>query len=166
MNSYIDNLLSFKNEKYNEETKENIDKRKTQIYLDSCIFFVYNKKNQNIISFLNEINKLEIQKFKEYENIFSIIDKNNLVLSKLNNIKVITSDICGLGKSEKIKKIIKDNNKKYFHFPLGGILTKNIIYDKLENLLDKIKNKNYKDLAIHLDLTESNETSIINEFFF
>ena len=56
--------------------------------------------------------------------------------------------------------------KIYVHFPLGSLLTKSIIYNKLENLLDKIKNENYKDLAIHLDLTESNETSIINEFFF
>ena len=70
---------------------------------------------------------------------------------------VITSDICGLGKSEKIKKKIKDNNQKYFHFHLGGILTKNIIFNKLEILLNKIKEKtenNYKDIAIHLDLTD------------
>ena len=45
---------------------------------------------------------------------------------------VITSDICGLGKSEKIKKIITDENKKYFHFPLGGILSKDIIFNKLK----------------------------------
>jgi len=83
---------------------------------------------------------------------------------------VITSDICGLGKSEKIKKIIKDENKRYFHFPLGGILSKDIIFNKLNNLLNKIKNKvkeqNYKEIAILLDLTESEEISIINEFFF
>ena len=28
MNNYIDHLLSYKNEKYNEETKENVDKKK------------------------------------------------------------------------------------------------------------------------------------------
>ena len=50
---------------------------------------------------------------------------------------VISSDLCGLGKSEKIKKTIKDT--KYFHFPLGGILTKEIIYKKLDNLLKEIK---------------------------
>ena len=33
-------------------------------------------------------------------------------------------------------------------------------------MLDKIKNESYKDIAIHLDLTESEEKSIINEFFF
>ena len=161
MNSYIDNLLSYKKGKYDEETKENNDKKKTQDYLDSCIVFVYDKNNKNITSFLNEINKLEIPKFQDdtkYD--------NNKFLSDLKNIMVIASEICGLGKTEKIKKIIKDNKKKYFHFPLGGILTKNIIFNKLQNLLNKIKNEKNEDIAIHLDLTESKETSIINEFFF
>ena len=55
---------------------------------------------------------------------------------------------------------------------MGGILTKNLIYNKLNKLLNNIENemkthnKKYRDIAIHLDLTESKETSIINEFFF
>ena len=73
------------------------------------------------------------------------------------------------------KKIVEDKKEIYFHFPLGGILNKNIIFDKLENLLNgengineklKSENKTYKDISIHLDLTDSKETSIINEFFF
>ena len=91
---------------------------------------------------------------------------------RIKDILVITSDICGLGKSEQIKKRIIDNNKTYFHFPFGGILTKISIFDKLEKLLNEIEieinknNKKYKDIAIHLDLSESEETIIINEFFF
>ena len=91
---------------------------------------------------------------------------------EIKNILIITSDICGLGKSEKIKKMVKDNNYTYFHFPLGGILTKRIIFDKLEKLLNEIElerkknKKRYIDIAIHLDLTESEEISILNEFFF
>ena len=103
------------------------------------------------------------------------LDKNKDYSSKLDNIFVISSEICGLGKSGKYKKIIEDKKEIYFHFPLGGILNKNIIFDKLENLLNgengineklKSENKTYKDISIHLDLTESKETSIINEFFF
>ena len=37
------------------------------------------------------------------------------------------------------KKKIKINNKKYFHFPLGGILTKTTIFKKLEILLKDIE---------------------------
>ena len=161
MNSYIDKLLTFKNQKYNELKDEKEEKKNTRIYLDSCLVFVYDKNNNNITSFLNEIIKLDIQTFDDIH-----INTNKSYLTELKNISVITSDICGLGKSEKIKKIINDNNKKYFHFPLGGILTKNIIFNKLNDLLIKIENCKSKNIAIHLDLTESKEKSIINEFFF
>ena len=64
------------------------------------------------------------------------LDKNKDYSSKLDNIFVISSEICGLGKSGKYKKIIEDKKEIYFHFPLGGILNKNIIFDKLENILN------------------------------
>ena len=167
LNSYIANLLSEKYKNYIEETKEDVDKKNTGKYLNSCIVFIYDKHNYNIASFLKEIEKYDIQDISCNT---IIDDKNDKFLSDSGNILVITSDICGLGKSEKIKKIIKDENKRYFHFPLGGILSKDIIFNKLNNLLNKIKNKvkeqNYKEIAILLDLTESEEISIINEFFF
>jgi hypothetical protein len=65
--------------------------------------------------------------------------------------------------------MIEKDKKDYFHFPLGGILSKTIIFQKLSILLEKIKERyenNYQDIAIHLDLTESKETTIINEFLF
>ena len=164
MISYIDQLLSYKNEKYNNEKKLNVGKKETQIYLYSCIVFIYEEANEKINLFLKEINKLGERKFEDIE-----IDENiykEKILPKIGDITVVTSEICGLGKSEKIRNLI--NKKKYFHFPLGGILTKEIIYKKLEMLLDNIKNYDYKDVAIHLDMTESKEEeeSIINEFFF
>ena len=159
MNNYIDQLLIYKSTKYMEETNKFVEKKDTKIYLDSCLVFVYEKNNRNISSFLNEMVKLDIRKF---DDIYT--DNKELSNSNLSNVKVITSDICGLGKSEKIK--LETANKKYFHFPLGGILTKNIIFDKLQNLLDRIKDKDFKNVAVHLDLTESKEKSILNEFLF
>ena len=232
MNSYIDQLLSFKKNKYNELTLNNVEKRKTHEYLDSCIVFIYEEKNNlkinyQITSFLKEMDKFEtgkitlnkynlnnelsklqtktidISDFENQRKNKNIRNKNNKTdfdinktktqdsstedksknnnkrkkkeyISKLTNVKVITSDICGLGKSGKIKKDIEDNKKDYYHFPLGGILTKKIIFKKLENLIEKIKKDKeedksrdkYKNVAIHLDLTESKEKSIVNEFFF
>ena len=190
MNSYIDSLLTYKNNEYNKETKENVDKNSTEKYLDSCIYFIYDEQNKNLISFVKEIEKFEnkgeknddfrkSQVFKDKSTkIFSgLLDKEIYKYKykykykdSLKNILVVTSDICGLGKSEEIKKMMKD--KTYFHFPLGGILTKNIIFEKLNILLNEVEkrikkeNKNYKDVGIHLDLTESKEESIMNEFFF
>ena len=57
MNTYIDILLSHKNYEYNKQTKENVDKKSTNIYLDSCIYFIYNNYNKNIVPFIKEIEK-------------------------------------------------------------------------------------------------------------
>ena len=197
MYTYIDTILTYKYEKYKEwEKKKNVDKAKTKDYLDSCIIFVYEENNKDDITFLNEMKRYEPEEIgykmnkkdiecsiitenlenKEKENEKDKDDSNinsrSTLFSfenKLENIKVITSDICGLGKSNKIKKMIEKENKIYFHFPLGGILTKAVIYDKLSQLLKKIRKeneKNYRNVAVHLDLTESKEASILNEFFF
>ena len=54
----------------------------------------------------------------------------------ITKIKVISSDICGLGKSFKIIKMIKEEGKEYYHFPLGEKLKK-VIYKKICNLFKK-----------------------------
>ena len=162
-------------------------------YLDSYIVFVYKYLEYESIV-LKELQKYEyFPKFEEIENEDEIEDLNlsnisNISLTNikdnelLNNIRVISSDVCGLGKSFKIKKLIMENNEKYYHFPLGGKLTKNIIYQKIFKLFNKIKkeamnskeesnNNNeeyfwFKNVAIHLDLLETRDISLINEFLF
>jgi len=110
-----------------------------------------------MIAFIKELSKFELNKEKRP----SIIDKDLLenlkiedkkiknIHQNIENVSVITLEICGLGKPEKIKQIIESKKETYFHFPLGGILTKNIIFDKLEKLLngdnginEKSKNEN------------------------
>ena len=50
---------------------------------------------------------------------------------------------------------------------MGGNLTKNSIFQKLDKIINNIKTKNYyRDYAIHLDLFENKESSILNEFLF
>ena len=189
MYTYIDALLSYQNEIYKELEKKNVDKSKAKEYLNSCIIFVY-EENDKENTFLTEIKRFEREE-NEYKLYYKKDgDKNSSFIDQkeqniddssnrsllfsfekvlLENIKVITSDVCGLGKSYKIKKMIEKEKKKYFHFPLGGIITKSIIFEKLTRLLKKISNENennFQNVAIHLDLTESKETSIINEFLF
>ena len=88
---------------------------------------------------------------------------NIQVKAFFENIKVFSSDVCGLGKYFKVKKLIKENKEIYYHFPLGGMLTKTIIYEKLFKLLKKIKkdlkfkkeeeeNLGYNNVANHLDI--------------
>ena len=160
MNNYINSILTYKNKVYNESVKNKVDKAETFEYLNSCIVFVY-EQNIKDKSFLIELEKFGVKEIGNIEKFEKV--------EKFEKIKIITSDICGLGKSHKIKKMIeKDSKKLYYHFPLGGILTKEIIYKKLSDLLKKLKNDkdDYNNIAIHLDLTESEETSIISEFLF
>jgi len=214
-------LENIKKDKENQKIK-NIDKSRSKEYLNSFIVFVY-KKLENEFSFLNELGKYtkKIAKKTEISEDDCIIKNESSVLENekgnkmdvLNisnishhslrsiqdneitqNIKVISSDVCGLGKSFKIKKMIKEEKLTYYYFALGGMLTKKIIYKKILDLFKKIKEvskkqKNiedqkiiiYKDdeqdikieeysefnnVAIHLDLIESEDTSLINEFLF
>ena len=213
--SYIDKLLTIQLKKSKIENK-NIDRLKTNKYLNSCIIFIYDNNLKISLEALrkysnhcNEKNDFEGE--KDINNINkdnknkpinnnnnNITNKNLLDLngiskisindSQFENIKVISSDFCGLGKSYKIRKYIEQANKKYYHFPLGGELTKKIIYKKLMELLEKIekdmkkeketeekktkKNKNnkkrfiidYNKIALHIDLAESKEIPLINEF--
>jgi len=84
---------------------------------------------------------------------------------------------CGLGKTYQIKRQM--NNMIYYHFPLGGKLSKKIIYSKLVNLFEKInedkkvrnkgnQNNNFenKKIGIHIGLSESKEIHLITEFLF
>ena len=185
----IDEILSEKFEKHKNDVKENknINKLNTKEYLNSCIYFVYSYSN-NDFTYLNKLSE------ENYQRKESLIDEDNISSNSnlsdnikdndiLDKIKVITSDVCGLGKSFKIKKLIMEECKCYYHFPLGGMLKKKIIYEKLLNLFDRIKNdsknkmrekeniereKNidYKNIAIHLDLLETRDISLINEFLF
>ena len=217
MYSYIDKLLSIKLEKYKKENKDikikDFDKSKSRDYLDSYIVFVY-KDLENEFAFRTELEKYTKKNEKreeaqdvnysrmqsapfttEVEKKFGDLNISNISNQSIKsiqdfdmtNIKVISSDICGLGKSFKIKKMIKEEEKIYYPFPLGGKLTKDAIYRKISDLFKKIKKdtKNKKNevaqkdkdekveeysefnnVAIHLDLIETKETSLINEFLF
>jgi hypothetical protein len=114
INIYNDTILSYKNKIFNESEKKNIEKNKANLYLKSCIVFVYEQNN----SFLNELEKFNIQeipkikrKTKNAKNLNKKVLLKNGFLNKKDNlkinnsnkiviefvcIKIITSDICGL----------------------------------------------------------------------
>ena len=86
MNNQIDQVLTYKIEECTKGNNKNFEKRETENYLDSCIVFIYDKKNKNNTSFLKEIKKLNVQTVE--------ISKNftNIDINMLGNIHVITSD--------------------------------------------------------------------------
>jgi hypothetical protein len=181
MNIFIDKILTFKNNDFNSKNTDNIvDKSNTSSYMESCLLFIYNKKDD---SFLNELKKFNPKKLEfvsytsfigqkprsSFSSTTTVFEPKKEELYK--NTHIIQSEICGLGKSTQIKNKIKELNKQYIYFPLGGNITKDIIYHKLNNIINDINTKtkdNYKDIAIHLDLFDSKENivSVLNEFLF
>ena len=197
LNRFVDKLISYKNTKvekvdiknpskcmdsclvfiYNKKSKSALDYIKNNIMPDTLIL----KKKHNINS--SGIIEVDINTSKnELDNIVSDMTKTTYIANEptnenlditrdeLNeNIHIIKSEICGLGKTEFIKKEIKKKEKRYIHFPVGGNITRDILYKKLNLILDKIKNIENDDklnAAIHLDLYDNNEASILNEFLF
>ena len=172
MNIFIDKFLTYKNKLFNEKNVgEEVEKSETNSYMDSCLVFIYNKNNE---SFLNELKHLKRNDFPKINYCqFNKGTKTDDSSSKelYNRTHIIQSEICGLGKSTQIKNRIKKSRKVYIYFPLGGNITKDIIYNKLEHIMKEIDSKtykNYEDIAIHLDLFDSKENieSILNEFLF
>ena len=175
---YIDEILSYKFKKFKKENKHcyNINKLSTNIYLNSCIFFIYkNLKNESTI--LYELDKYTFKQQFKLENIPKIDDGD---YHKIDGVKIFSSEMCGLGKTFKIRKIIKENNEKYYYFPLGGKISKDIIAEKLKQILKQIKQDEnilkdekkeenfyeYNIPSIHLDLKELEDIPVLNEFLF
>lgn len=184
LNRFVDKLISYKNTKV-----EKVDNKNPSKCMDFCLVFIYNHKSKSALDYiknnimpdtlvLKNINssgiiEVDINTSKnELDNIVSDMTKTNLDITRdeLNeNIHIIKSEICGLGKIKFIKKEIKKKEKRYIHFPVGGNITRDILFTKLNLILDKIKNIENDDklnAAIHLDLYDNNEASILNEFLF
>ena len=98
MNTFINNLLTYNNKKYDKETNDKADKNLAEKYIGSSIVLIYDIKNKNIISFIKK------EKF---------INKNN---EKAKRKMVITSDIY----EQRNKKIDEKKMKNIFIFLYKG----------------------------------------------
>ena len=122
--------------------------------LKSCLIILCNDRRADIFKSLNNI------KYKKFflSEIEDEISKQKL--DTLNNIYIISSDKSGVGKSTKIFNIIKQKNKLYIHFPIGGTFTR-------EDIIKRLKSLNIdKNSAIHLDLYDTDCIELLNEFLF
>ena len=182
MNIFIDQLLTYKNSIYNEKNPDKeAEKSDTYSYMNSCIVFVYNEKSKFIINDLKNLKPKELNMAKSNHSLRRTMTTSSLfsrgsIFDPLreelyNKTHIIQSEICGLGKSTQIKNQIKKSNKKHIYFPLGGKITKDIIFKKLCDIMEEVNNKTtnkYEDIAIHLDLFDNRENivSVLNEFLF
>ena len=140
-----------------------IKKEKREI--NSLILFLYQNEDHELIRYI------EKQKSKSIKKKFNIEEKINQIKIKgfnekykniIKNTKIFYSNVCGCGKSSLIK--IKAKEKNYIYFPLGGFLTKKIIFEKLNKIIEKITDP--KNTVIHLDLYDTDQDYLMTDFLF
>ena len=120
--------------------------------MKSCLIFLYTNKSTDIFKSLESVKYRKILPLgrKEFE-------KQKY---EGNSVEVVFSDKSGVGKTHKIKYDIFDDDNKYVHFPLGGVLIKNEIIERLK----KLKIDQYSE--IHLDICDTNQIQLMQEFLF
>ena len=134
--------------------------------LKSCLVLIFNGKDDELHKTLMKIKNIKL--FPEDSFFEMKYDFSNYF--KYNDY-VVKSSSCGLGKSQFIKSknqeqagSKKKQQIKYIYFPIGGKFSKKNLVDRLINLPD-MTNLNEK-FVIHLDISQTNEIELLNEFFF
>ena len=160
-NNKVNIMITLLNKIIKEMKKENIIKEIND--LNPCILFIMDNQLNNSIIIPEAIDLPDIIKGDEnkLENNLLKPDENTIY----NSVNVYTSDCCGLGKSNLIKKEIKEKGEDYHYFGIGDNITKDELYKKLKKFLKhEIKGKN--KIGFHLDLYYTKNTSIMNYFLF
>ena len=129
----------------------------TNAKMESALLFFYSEEKSPIIQ---QIKQLRIGKILDSSYINEEQIKVDTIIEE-TTIEVISSDACGIGKTESIKQYAKDKKLDYQYFPLGGEFSR---IDVLNRLLD-IDIKDNKTL-IHLDLMQTKNKDILREFLF
>ena len=106
----------------------------------------------------------EVKSFQsKFENDIYKPDYINKV-EKLKKITVVQSERCGEGKSTFIKLKINNSRKKYIYFQIGGVFTRQTLFERLKNQI-KINNEKTQ-YVLHIDLTYTELNDLALEFLF
>ena len=81
-----------------------------------------------------------------------ILDFDSKIKKEILNVNLISSNICGLGKSTNIKNF----NEEIIYLPIGGDITKEEFIHRIINSFNKIKIDRNKKYILHIDLTQTN----------
>ena len=123
--------------------------------MESCLIIISLNKNTDIHKSIESI------KYKKTFNQLFLNEIENCFLTRSDNIHLVSSDKSGIGKSEKVKEIVlKSVNNDYIYFPLGGVFTRDELFNRL------IKCKFKSESSIHLDLYDSDNIDLMTDFLF
>ena len=147
-------ILDTISELLGEETEENRSDK-----MNSFLIIMNNNSKDELFQSLfrlKYIKPLDIQIDKI--NAIKILEKNDNI-----NTMLIYSDYSGVGKSTYIKNKAKG---EYIYFPLGGNFTKENTLKRLQYLNNKYKINQKENLLIHIDLFDTEDNSLMNDFLY
>ena len=130
--------------------------------MKSLLIIFYSDEESKIKKGFNNIEEVQVFKCKFEDKIYK--EDYLFNFEKLQKIKVIQSDICGLGKSTYIKSQIKNNQNIYIYFQIGGIFNRKSIFDRIQKEMKL--NAIDKEYIIHIDLTFTELNELVKEFLF
>ena len=120
--------------------------------MKSCLIFIHTNLNSDIYK------SLIMKGYRETLDIKKKFFENEKYEG--NNIEIVKSDKSGVGKSTQIQKDIKNNNKKWIYFPIGGEFT-------CEDIIKRLKEKKFdRNCVLHLDLYDTDQISLMLNFLF
>ena len=129
-------------------------KKKSSIQTKNVIVVVFSEEESDFHKLISKLKNINVFQFEQH-NSDSIID------NRKENVEIVTSRCCGLGKSA---YIINDINKEKIYFPLGGEINRKQIIERIKNEIPNIDtNINY---IFYIVLGQTKDIEILKEFFF
>ena len=143
-----------------------------QNVMKSFKYLFKTKRNKKINSFFVLIYKnvgtdlaKEIEKLiPEYNILSDKFLKKPKKIEAFNKVEVYSSEYCGYGKTTEIKCKIRENKANYYYLPIGGCIKREYVFSNLKklNIIDKKENNSY----LHIDLSETDDDTLMNEILF
>ena len=132
--------------------------KKNEERMKSCLIIAYEDNDADIIKGL-----FSLKNRKSLRNAIKKIENQN-IYNFDSKVEIVFSDNVGVGKSAYIRSEIEEKRKReYIYFPFGGELTKEEILKRLKELK---KMKNLNRASLHLDLYDTDQIELTNEFLF
>ena len=132
--------------------------KKNEERMKSCLIIAYEDNDADIIKGL-----FSLKNRKSLRNVIKKIENQN-IYNFDSKVEIVFSDNVGVGKSAYIRSEIEEKRKReYIYFPFGGELTKEEILKRLKELK---KMKNLNRASLHLDLYDTDQIELTNEFLF
>ena len=131
--------------------------------MKSTLIISSTDSNSEIFRSLKNYNPLDfpVKSIEYNEN-----DYVNLPNIFINKITLVQSDSSGVGKSRYIRNVQGAYESNMIYFPIGGNLNRKIIYNRLDESIKKIQEKNLTQVFLHIDLSQTNHHEILKEFLF